>query len=824
MQNSTELGLPPGLAETEISIFANARATDPKPVKLGVVLAAIQTGRWADQMAVLRELLASGDKDSYDDQKKTLPAVTLSGSFEKRNAGGLIQHSGLLQIDLDHLDTPAEVRDQLATDSHIAAAWISPSAQGVKGVMLIPPNPERHKQSFKAAEQYIMETYGLETDKACKDVCRMMFVSHDPELRSNPDAVVLDVDAWTEPEPQASFDSHSEERSHDSRSPKEEAARVRDALTHISSEPYEDWIRFCAALKNSGLPDAFDIWHKWSAKASNYAGFEDCLGMWDGLKPNTGINVDAIYKAACDAGWNPMGQTHTHAKSTGGGWTEPQPLPKHPLPPPQLDPGVLPEPLAEYARAAALENEVAPEAVMGFLLASIGAVTGSRFCIAPDCRKPGWFEYPVRSTALVQPVSWNKTGAFKAGLSPLEKLQKTYAEGNRKAVAEALDAKDIHERKRRALLTQIETAQRKKQPTADLERNLGNLEAPDPAEHKMLVLSSGTKQKIVELASRGNERGLLLKRDELIGWFNELERSGGEGDREFFVEGMTVAHEFSHHTIGRGSNEVSTLALSVAGCVQPGKLASHLRAMESGERDDGLMQRFLWVWPSKPSFGSFDSAHAEGFRGVDPELQRRVQEFFGSLDDLRPDQIGTQQSSPPAPVIGFDDQAQHAFLAWRELLRTQTMEADDLPDGQLAWLGKSERLVAGLALSFHCIECALRRRPPGPVALPELSRAVDCWDVLRHHAFRVFDMGRTSPVEAAHLLCKKLKRLVPEFSLRELKRKGWSGLRGEGVLEDALDLLTDFGYLKELDPPKNPRVGRPPSRRFLVNPNSVKDA
>ncbi|MDP7316705.1 MAG: BT4734/BF3469 family protein, partial [SAR324 cluster bacterium] len=350
-----EIRLPPGLAETEISIFANAKDTDPKPVRLGPILSAIKNGRWADPIAKLRELLDAGNREAYDEQKKDLPAVTLSGSFEKRNAAGLIQHSGLLQIDLDHLGKPAEVRDQLAADPHVAAALLSPSAQGVKGVMLMPPgDAERHKHAFKAAVNYLQETYGLENDRACKDVCRMMFVSHDPGLRTNPDAVVLDVKRWTPEEPQPSFVSSEE------RPPSEENERVRDALTHLSSEAYADWIRICAALKNSNLPGAFELWHEWSAQASTYQGSEDCLGVWDDLKPNTGINVDAIYKAACDAGWNPMGQPRTHAKSTGGGWTEPQPLPKHPLPPPQLDPGVLPEPLAEYARAAALENEVAP--------------------------------------------------------------------------------------------------------------------------------------------------------------------------------------------------------------------------------------------------------------------------------------------------------------------------------------------------------------------------------------------------------------------------------------------------------------------------------
>ena len=189
--SSNVLALPPGLAETEISIFANARDTSPQPVKLGAILNAIQDGRRADRIAHLRALLARGDKDTYDAQKKYLPAITLSGSFERRNAAGLIQHSGLLQADFDKLPNPEEVRDLLGADPHTVAAFLSPSAQGVKALVRIPDDPERHLASFRAAERHFRERYGLELDASCKDVSRLCFVSHDPDLCINPDAVPL---------------------------------------------------------------------------------------------------------------------------------------------------------------------------------------------------------------------------------------------------------------------------------------------------------------------------------------------------------------------------------------------------------------------------------------------------------------------------------------------------------------------------------------------------------------------------------------------------------------------------------------------------------
>ena len=106
-----------------------------------------------------------------------------------------------------------------------------------------------------------------------------------------------------------------------------------------------------------------------------------------------------------------------------GGWVEPLPLPKSQPPPKTLDPEILPNPLSEFCRAAALENETAPEAIAGFLLAALGIITGTRLAIKPDPEKPSWFEYGVRSVALVMPVSSNKTAVFRSGLAPLKKFR-----------------------------------------------------------------------------------------------------------------------------------------------------------------------------------------------------------------------------------------------------------------------------------------------------------------------------------------------------------------------------------------------------------------
>lgn len=517
--------------------------------------------------------------------------------------------------------------------------------------------------------------------------------------------------------------------------------------------------------------------------------------------------------------------------STNGSqtWPIPKPLPDAPPPPPPLDPEILPQPLADFAKAAALENGVSPEAVAAFLLSSIGAVTGSRFCIKPDSRKKSWYEFPIRSTALVMNVSQNKSGVFRAAIGPLERLQRSYKEENDKAASDYFYEQEIYERLRKGLLSRLEKLQKEGEPTSQVEQELRNMILPNVPDKKTLAITAGTRQKIIEILSKGNERGLLIKRDELAGWFAGLDRPGNEGDREFYLEGMTVALNYDNHTIGRGEDFTPVLALSICGTIQKSKLRRLLLDMEKGFRNDGMLQRFMWVCPQAKSFEDFEDAYTRGFCGVDKKLLVEIQNIFERLDALSPDDVGAINSDySHAPWIGFDSQAQKEFLAWRWKLHSTFLKDENLSDGMESHLRKSERLVAGLALSFHALKCAttdnINEIPP-TVDSDALNRAVDIWDVLRHHANAVYSLGQTSTLEAARLIYARIRKLMDKdfkFSVRDIKQKKWRGIHDDKLIDEVLELLVEKDIVKELGRPPGIN-GRPSSRRFLVNPLALKE-
>ena len=161
------------------------------------------------------------------------------------------------------------------------------------------------------------------------------------------------------------------------------------------------------------------------------------------------------------------------------------------------------------------------------------------------------------------------------------------------------------------------------------------------------------------------------------------------------------------------------------------------------------------------------------------------------------------------PFMSFDEQAQSSWLVWRDDLKTNLIKEEGITDHYEAWLSKSERLVSGLALTFHMIGCVTGMRKPGDVSESDLGRAIDLWLVLKEHARQVFELNITGPIESAHLLLKRLKSLSPSFSLRDLKQKNWKNLRNEEVLGEALDWLCEYGYLKDLSQPNKTSGGRP---------------
>jgi hypothetical protein len=174
------------LLSRKINLFASIAATKPSGViTVSHLLDGVKLGRWQRQIAEVRDAMQNAGKAACDEAKRRLlPAVTPSGLFDHRHADGLQCHSGLLCLDFDDLDHSriTALRQVLVADAHMLAVFTSPSGRGLKALVPVhATDQDTHLTAFLAYEAYF-QARRWALDRACKDVVRACYVSHDPEL------------------------------------------------------------------------------------------------------------------------------------------------------------------------------------------------------------------------------------------------------------------------------------------------------------------------------------------------------------------------------------------------------------------------------------------------------------------------------------------------------------------------------------------------------------------------------------------------------------------------------------------------------------------
>lgn len=157
----------------------------------------------------VRRATENGDEKVYRMLKQqTLPYVTPCGVFSYRKSDSLTGPSGLIVVDIDHLDSRREaekLKRQLFDDLllHPVLAFTSPSGHGVKAFIpydlaRIPDTKQNTSENIHWAMNYVQAIYdfhnshpdredkktnhsGKGVDRSGKDLVRACFLSYDEE-------------------------------------------------------------------------------------------------------------------------------------------------------------------------------------------------------------------------------------------------------------------------------------------------------------------------------------------------------------------------------------------------------------------------------------------------------------------------------------------------------------------------------------------------------------------------------------------------------------------------------------------------------------------
>lgn len=170
----------------KVTIFRNAKAvTEPYIITIDKIVQRIKAGRSKMLIDQLRNCIDDKERKRI---KTQLPSICFSGTFSKREDKSLIEHSGLIAIDFDHLGTRLqELRDRLIKDKYTFILFVSPSGDGLKLVVKIPASVKTHEKSGMALTDY----YKDEKLDEFLDVSRVCFESYDPDIFYNPESDVF---------------------------------------------------------------------------------------------------------------------------------------------------------------------------------------------------------------------------------------------------------------------------------------------------------------------------------------------------------------------------------------------------------------------------------------------------------------------------------------------------------------------------------------------------------------------------------------------------------------------------------------------------------
>jgi hypothetical protein len=188
--HSSELS---AILSRKISLFYSpiTNISNQKALSVTQIAELIRGPRFKAQTDHLRALTDKKLNRQY--KAKNFCYATFSGLFNKRAEAGLVRHSGLICIDLDHLGNNLErVRSTVNSDPATVLSFISPNGDGLKVVYEMDPDKQLQESSYRAFSSHLTKICSLgpaAIDKSCKDVSRACFLPHDPEVFINPDLI-----------------------------------------------------------------------------------------------------------------------------------------------------------------------------------------------------------------------------------------------------------------------------------------------------------------------------------------------------------------------------------------------------------------------------------------------------------------------------------------------------------------------------------------------------------------------------------------------------------------------------------------------------------
>lgn len=243
--------------------------------------------------------------EAYKKRKRKLSGITPSGTFSNRSEKGLIEHSGLIQFDIDRKDNPtdmAELKKKIKLIPYVAYCGFSTSGGGLWGLIPI-KHPDRHKAHFRAVQKAFSNA-GVTIDPAPSNVASFRFISYDSDPYFNTGAEVFPhtiEQASSQPTVGNQQSTNptsikSQSTGRDNRTKVEQLVdKISMKQTDITSS-YENWLKVGFALSEEFGESGRSLFHRVSQWYPDYNSRE-CDKQFDNCLKSTrkGVTIASFF-------------------------------------------------------------------------------------------------------------------------------------------------------------------------------------------------------------------------------------------------------------------------------------------------------------------------------------------------------------------------------------------------------------------------------------------------------------------------------------------------------------------------------------------------
>jgi hypothetical protein len=460
---------------------------------------------------------------------------------------------------------------------------------------------------------------------------------------------------------------------------------------------------------------------------------------------------------------------------------------------PQFPTDALPRPVERLVTEAAAAIGCPPDAIALGALVALGSAIGNARVIQP---KKDWTESATLFGAVIAEPGEKKTAAVRTATNPARKLENKLQQKHEQALEEHAKLLREHEVDKRAA------------------RNASEPEPPPPKEPvaARVRVNDTTVEALIPIL-KANPRGLLLERDELVGWVKGMDqyKAGGKGnERQFWLSVWSNEPTSVDRKGQQGPISVLKPFASVIGSIQPDVLPELAE-----NREDGMLERFLFAYPEALNAMWTEAEISEGALVGYRDLYDKLRSLSMSMDD---------DGDPIDVPVTFSPDAKEAYIDLYNEHRKE-MAQPGFPRYLRSVWAKLEAYTLRLMLIVAC--CRFSQDGAAErIEAEDVLRALSLIDYFKAQARRVF--GALRGYDEKKRLLEDISRFVAKEgglwigTATELHQQFHSEHKPERpnelsrYIKEAAEDEEHFIYQSEIDRFKDKDSGEWKSQRVLT--------